>query len=191
LILAKTTKKKKRIIPRHLELSETERQAKILKRAMKNQNKVFKEAHKMNRPRLDKEVALKGYSAASTKTGKKLARLALRVMSLQTAFDYARSMINQDIAVEGVEWDTNIAFREANKIQRIQTLRILLDHFKVPIKEANEIINQAISKEFGLGKVSNAPPLPVPNRGSVTTVTPGQIRKVLQQYGKDIEPQEP
>jgi len=180
----KTTSSKK-VISRHEDMSDVERKALRLKRQLKQQNKVFRQAQKLNRPRLNKTKSLQEFGEYADDTAKKLSELTLRVMSLQTAFNYAESMINSDIEAAGVEWQTDAAFKIADKIQVVETTRIMLKHFGISKALTNVIMNQTILKQFGV-PAGTSTQLPMNPNPGVPTFTGNDIKKVLEEYGKDI-----
>jgi len=175
----------KKVIPRHDDLTDIERKALRLKRQLKQQNKVFRQAQKLNRPRLNKTKSLQEFGEYADDTAKKLSELTLRVMSLQTAFNYAESMISQDVDAAGVEWSVDAAFKIADKIQVIETTRIMLKHFGIAKAISNLIMNQTILKQFGI-PAGTSTQLPVNPNPGVPTFTSSDIKKVLEEYGKDI-----
>jgi hypothetical protein len=179
------TTDKKKVIPRHEEMSDTERKAKKLKRQIRLQNKAFRQAQKLNRPKLNKEKSLEEFSEHADETAKSLSELALRVMSLQTAFGYAQTMVSQDIGGDGVEWSTDTALKISDKIQVIETTRIMLKHYGIAKSLANAIINQTILRQFGIPNSTASVQTQNPNPG-VPTFSSADVRQVLEQYSKDI-----
>ena len=167
-------------------MSDSERTALKIKRQMHQQNKAFKAAQKQNRPKLNRTKSLEEFGEYAETTAKALSSLALKVMSLQTAFGYAESMIRLDIDGEGVEWDNNSAFKIAEKIQTIVSTSIMLKHFGVTKSLSNAIVEQTIAKLFGQPGVSPTA-IPPPSNSGVPTFTTAQIRETLEAYGKTIE----
>ena len=172
-------------------MSDSERTALKIKRQMHQQNKAFKAAQKQNRPKLNRTKSLEEFGEYAETTAKALSSLALKVMSLQTAFGYAESMIRLDIDGEGVEWDTKEAFKVAERIENLLTAKILFHHFSVPKSIANGIINQMILKQFGPAVATNtALPVPPPNNG-IPTFSASEVRQMLEQHGKKIDKGKP
>ncbi len=174
-----------KVIPRHQDLSESERTALKLKRSIKLQNKEFKLAQKQNRPKLNKARSLQEFGEHAEETAKALSSLALKVMSLQTAFGYAEEMIRLDIDGEGVEWDNSASLKLAEKIQTIRATEIMLKHFNVSKSNSNKIIEQTIAKQFGMPGVAIQPSAP-PNTPAIPTFTAKDIKATLEAYGKEL-----
>lgn len=183
------TSKVKGVSIRREDLTDVEKKARSIRRQIRMQNKTYKQAQRLNRPKLNKVKFLEEFSEYADGTAKKLSNLTLRVMSLQTAFSYAESMIAQDIDGQGVEWQIDSALRIAEKIQVVETTRIMLAHFELPKTLINAIIAQTIAKQFGTPNSVSIPQqsqqTPV-NNNSLPTFSSAQVKKVLEDFGKDI-----
>ncbi len=171
-------------IPRHEELTEAQRKSNMLKRQMLLQNKEFKKAQKLNRPKLDREKTLEDFGEYAEVTAKALAELTIKVMALQTAFGYAEKMISQDIEGDGVEWDTQASMRIAERIQTVIATQIMLTHFNVSKILCKSIIEKTIAKQFGIA--ATLPSVP-PKQSNIPSISAQDMKSILDEYTASID----
>jgi hypothetical protein len=145
-------------IEKHRDRTETERLAKSVRRELREQEKQYKKALNLNRPKLNKSKELADYDVHARNMGKKIAKLALRYMAVQTAFNYAETMISQDVGADGVNFDTTDGLNLSRKLLRCEIMKLLLHHFDVPAKEQQLILSLITNKEFSSTAKSLAPP---------------------------------
>ncbi len=130
--------------------SETEHLLQQLRKSINAKNEEFKKALEGSRPSLDSERATRAFSIVSTKTSKKLAKIILKYVSLNTSIGYARLMVEQDVLGDGVDFDDQIALVIGRKIAKIEATKVILEHFKVPQEEATIIVQMMTEREFRL-----------------------------------------
>ena len=77
-----------------------------------------------------------------------LARLTLKLMAVQTAHDYAKSMLSNDIEADGVNIDVAEAMRYATKLVKCEIIEMLMRHFDIDAKSRRAIIQHVQTGEF-------------------------------------------
>lgn len=129
---------------------------KSLRRNIKKREREYVEAVAASRPVFDVSHELPEYSASAEETGKAMAMVALRAVSLQTAVQYANAMITQDARIDGLDIDQSEIKVLMRKLFRLEMTSIIADHFKVPGPEREVIINNLIMRDFPQARVTSA-----------------------------------
>lgn len=131
----------------------------------------YEKAIKDSRPILNAERTLQRYSKVSSITSKRIASLVMKQLSLATAFDYAKTMLMQDIDADGIELDENAILSIGRKTFKYEITKIVLNHYKIPQKEKDLILNLTREKEYKTPQILRSIPLDSINNKEQATST--------------------